>query len=107
MRVRIWFIGDLMSSIGIISLMALLILGMSLSQTCSGSTSASYQDLLSLCNSSEDVRMNVEDLAFLLVTHDFNAMPRGDYVEVRIDDDSIYRVKPNAARAGLADIALE
>jgi hypothetical protein len=105
-RVRIRFIGDLMSSSGIIRLIVLLILGMTLSQISSGSASASYQDLLSLCSSNEDVRMNVEDLAFLLVTHDFNAMPRGDYVEVRIDD-SIYRVTPNAARAGLADIALE
>lgn len=102
----IWFIGDLMSSSGIIRLIVLLILGMTLSQISSGSASASYQDLLSLCSSNEDVRMNVEDLAFLLVTHDFNAMPRGDYVEVRIDT-SIYRVTPNAARAGLADIALE
>jgi hypothetical protein len=105
-RVRIWFIGDLMSSSGIIRLIALFILGMTLSQISSGSASASYQDLLSLCNSNEDVRMNVEDLAFLLVTHDFNAMPRGDYVEVRIDE-STYMIKPNAARAGLADIALE
>lgn len=32
---------------------------------------------------------NVEDLAFLLVTHDFDAMPRGDYVEVRIDGSII------------------
>lgn len=106
MRMRIWFIGDLMSSSGIIRLIALLILGMTLSQISSGSASASYQDLFSLCNENEDVRMNVEDLAFLLVTHDFDAMPRGDYVEVRIEG-SIYRVKPNAAKAGLADIALE
>ncbi|MDD4652709.1 MAG: hypothetical protein PHQ34_10820 [Methanothrix sp.] len=102
----IWFTGDLMSSSSIIRLIALLILGIIVSQTSGGCASADYQDLLSLCNTNEDARINVVDLAFLLVTHDFNAMPRGDYVEVRIDD-SIYRVKPNAARAGLADIALE
>jgi len=96
-------VGDLMSSSGIIRFIALLILGMTVLQTSGGSASTGYQDLLSLCNANEDVRMNVEDLAFLLVTHDFDAMPRGDYVEVRIDV-SIYRVKPNAARAGLADI---
>ena len=94
-----------MSSSGIIRLIALLILGMTVSQTSVGSASAGYQDLLSLCSANEDVRMNVEDLAFLLVTHDFDAMPKGDYVEVRIDG-SIYRVKPNAAKPGLADIEL-
>lgn len=92
-----------MSSRGIIRLIALLILGITVSQVSSGSASAGYQDLLTLCSTNEDARMNVEDLAFLLVTHDFDAMPRGDYVEVRIDG-SIYRMKPNAARAGLADI---
>lgn len=103
---RISFIGDIMSSSGIIRLMFLLFLGMIALQVTGGSASAGYQDLLSLCNTNEDARINVEDLAFLLVTHDFDAMPRGDYVEVRIDG-SIYRVKPNAAKAGLADIELE
>lgn len=92
-----------MSSSGIICLIALLVLEMTVSQASGGTVSVGYQDLLSLCNSNEDARMNVEDLAFLLVTHDFDAMPKGDYVEVRIDG-SIYMAKPNAARAGLADI---
>jgi hypothetical protein len=45
------------------------------------------------------------DLAFLLVTHNFDATPIGDHVEVRING-SIYLVTPNAGKAGLADIAL-
>ncbi len=91
--------------VGAIYLIAALLLGMVVSAVPLCSASAGYQDLLGLCNSNEDVRMNVEDLAFLLVTHDFDAMPRGDYVEVRIEG-SIYRVTPNAAKAGMADIAL-
>jgi hypothetical protein len=91
--------------IGTMRLIAILLLGMIALQSPGSSASTGYQDLLSLCNANEDARINVEDLAFLLVTHDFDAVPRCDYVEVRIDG-SIYKVKPNAAKAGLADIEL-
>jgi len=38
--------------------------------------------------------MDVNDLAFLLVTHDFDAVPKKDHVEVRIDD-TVYNLVPN------------
>ncbi|OPY54985.1 MAG: hypothetical protein A4E49_00705 [Methanosaeta sp. PtaU1.Bin112] len=102
---RIRFIGDSMSARGIIRLIALLLLGIMASMVPGGSASIGYQDLLSLCNANEDARINAEDLAFLLVTHNFDAVPKGDYVEVRIDG-SIYRMTPNAGKVGLADIVL-
>ncbi|MCX6677800.1 MAG: hypothetical protein NTU95_07650 [Methanothrix sp.] len=70
------------------------------------SASADYQDLLNLTGASEDVRMNAQDLAFFLVTHDFDATPKGDHVDVNING-LIYRLKPNAGKPGLADIELQ
>jgi hypothetical protein len=91
--------------IGTMRLIAILLLGMIALQAPGSSAPPGYQDLLSLCNANEDARINAEDLAFLLVTHNFDAVPRGDYVEVRIDG-SIYRMTPNAGKVGLADIVL-
>jgi hypothetical protein len=106
--VKIRFIGDAMfltGDIGAIRLIAVLFLGMiaSMASVCGASTN--YQDLLDLSNANEDVRINAQDLAFLLVTHNFDATPRGDHVDVRIDG-LIYRMTPNAGKAGLADIQL-
>jgi hypothetical protein len=106
--VKIRFIGDAMffiGDIGAIRFIAALLFGMvvSMAPVCSASTD--YQDLLNLSNANEDVRINAQDLAFLLVTHNFDATPRGDHVEVRING-LIYRVTPNAGEAGLADIVL-
>jgi len=63
----------------------------------------SHQDLITLIAGNEDDRMGVVDLAFLLVTHNFDAVPRDDYVEVTIDE-TVYMLKPNAGQPGLADI---
>ena len=38
--------------------------------------------------------MGVKDLAFFLVTHDFDAVPKKDHVEVNIDD-TVYKLVPN------------
>ncbi|MGD0954575.1 MAG: hypothetical protein ABR985_19690 [Methanotrichaceae archaeon] len=54
----------------------------------------------------EDSLINVNDLAFLLVTHDFDAMPKGDYVEVRLNN-TIYKLVPNGRYPGLANVTLE
>jgi len=49
--------------------------------------------------------MSAEDLAFFLVTHDFDANPKKDYVEVRLDG-VVYKVVPNGSKSGLADITV-
>jgi len=89
-----------------VRLIAMLFFGMIASMALVCSASTDYQDLLDLSEANEDVRINARDLAFLLVTHNFDAMPRGDHVEVKIDG-SIYRMAPNAGKAGLADIELQ
>jgi len=94
-----------MREVGAIRLIVALLLGMVVSVVPVGSASIDYQDLLNLSNANEDARINAQDLAFLLVTHNFDATPRGDHVEVRING-SIYMATPNAGKAGLADIVL-
>jgi len=91
--------------VGATHLIVVLLFGMVVSTVPECSASTDYQDLLNLSNANEDVRINAQDLAFLLVTHNFDATPRGDHVEVRING-SIYMVTPNAGKAGLADIVL-
>jgi hypothetical protein len=63
----------------------------------------SYEDLAKLITSNEDDRMDAQDLAFLLVTHNFDATPKGDHVEVKIGN-SVYSLMPNASKPGLAEI---
>jgi hypothetical protein len=94
-----------MREVGAIQLIAALLFGMVVSVVPVCGASTNYQDLLDLSNANEDMRINAQDLAFLLVTHNFDATPRGDHVEVRING-SIYLVTPNAGKAGLADIML-
>jgi hypothetical protein len=91
--------------VGATHLIVALLFGMVVSTVPECSASTDYQDLLNLSNANEDVRINAQDLAFLLVTHNFDATPKGDHVEVRING-SIYMATPNAGKAGLADIVL-
>jgi hypothetical protein len=58
------------------------------------SSAADNSVLVKLISQNEDSRMSVNDLAFLLVTHDFDAVPKKDHVEVRIDD-TVYELVPN------------
>jgi len=91
--------------ISAIRLIAILLFGMIASMALVCSASTDYRGLLDLSDANEDVRINAQDLAFLLVTHNFDATPRGDHVDVKIDG-SIYRMTPNADKSGLADIEL-
>ena len=67
---------------------------------------ADKSELTKLILGSEDPLINVNDLAFLLVTHDFDAMPKGDYVEVRLNN-TIYKLVPNGRYPGLANVTFE
>ena len=69
------------------------------------SAASDGSELAKLISANEDPRMNAEDLAFFLVTHDFDAVPKKDYVEVRLNG-VIYKVVPNGAKPGLADITM-
>ena len=84
-------------------LAAVLICAMIIFAGCSTATSDDYSNLMKLINETEDVRMDAQDLAFFLATHNFDATPKGDYAIVKIDS-RIYKVVPNGAQKGLADV---
>jgi len=63
-------------------------------------------ELMKLINENEDPLINVNDLAFLLVTHNFDAVPKKDFVEVRIDK-TVYKLVPNGPHPGLANVTIE
>ena len=60
-------------------------------------------DLKKLISGNEDTRMNAQDLAFFLATHNYNAMLRGGYVELNMNG-IIYKLIPNSEKPGLCDI---
>lgn len=51
-----------------------------------------------------DTHMTVDDLAFFLVTHNYDATPKEDYVQVKIDGKT-YKAVPNGA-TGLAELTI-
>jgi len=59
--------------------------------------------LMKLLSQYEDPMMTVRDLAFFLITHNFDAYPKEYYVEVHIED-TIYRLVPNGNQPGLASL---
>lgn len=52
----------------------------------------------------QDTHMTVEDLAFFLATHNYNATLKDGYVQV-IVDGTIYKAVPNSA-TGLAELTV-
>ena len=70
--------------------------------TALSSAAADHSALMKLISQNEDPRMEVKDLAFFLVTHDFDAVPKKDHVEVRIDG-TVYKLMPNGQYPGLAN----
>ncbi len=69
--------------------------------------SASGNDILELRErifSFDDPRITAQDLAFFLLTHNFDAKPMGDYVELDLNG-AIYKLVPNGDKPGLCDIS--
>ena len=64
---------------------------------------AENNDLTEVISQYQDAHMTVEDLAFFLATHNYNATPKDDYVQITING-SIYKAVPNRA-IGLAEIS--
>jgi hypothetical protein len=67
---------------------------------------ADRSELIKLITNNEDPIMNVNDLAFLLVTHDFDATPRKYFVEVNLNK-TVYKLVPNGPYPGLANMTFE
>jgi hypothetical protein len=60
-------------------------------------------DLKKLISSNEDARMNVQDLAFFLATHNYNVVPKDGYVELDLNG-KILKLIPNGEKSGLCDM---
>jgi len=52
----------------------------------------------------EDPAITVQDLAFYLVTHNYDAVPKDGYVELRLDGER-YKLVPNGKAPNLCDIS--
>jgi hypothetical protein len=86
-------------------LMAAMICVIIASTCCPAAATDDYTNFMKLIIDSEDVRINAQDLAFLLVTHGFDATPKDSYAIVKLDK-KIYKVTPNGVKPGLADISI-
>jgi hypothetical protein len=86
-------------------LIVILVLLVPLSVAPLSSAVADKSELIKLITKNEDPIMNVNDLAFLLVTHDFDAIPKKDFVEVRLNK-TVYKLVPNGPYPGLANITM-
>jgi hypothetical protein len=52
----------------------------------------------------EDSKITVQDLAFYLVTHNYDAVPGDGYVELQLDGKT-YRLVPNGNAPGVCDVS--
>jgi hypothetical protein len=66
-------------------------------------SSDALSDLKSLISGFDDPQMDTQDLAFYLVTHGFDAIPKGGYVEANLGG-KIYKLTPNGSAPGLCNI---
>ncbi|MCK9565820.1 MAG: hypothetical protein M0Q43_07215 [Methanothrix sp.] len=66
---------------------------------------ATLSELKYAISSFDDPGMDTQDLAFYLATHDFDAKPKGGYVEVSLEG-RICKLTPNGSAPGLCSIAI-
>jgi hypothetical protein len=55
-------------------------------------------------SSFDDPKITVQDLAFFLMTHNFDAKPTSDGVELNLEGTT-YKLVPNGDKPGLCDIS--
>ena len=61
-------------------------------------------DLTKLISQNQDTHMTVEDLAFFLATHNYNATPKDGYVQLIVNSTN-YKAVPNST-TGLAELTI-
>jgi len=83
----------------------ILIILISQSFAALSSAAADNSALTNFISQNEDPRMGVKDLAFFLVTHDFDAFPKKDHVEVHMEG-AVYKLVPNGQYQGLANMTV-
>lgn len=86
-------------------LMAVCIIAVSLHPVMAISETENISSLKNLLTSFDDRGIDSMDLAFFLVTHNYDATPVGSQVEVKLNGN-VYLLLPNGDRPGLCDIML-
>lgn len=70
------------------------------------SATADSAELMKLLVENEDPLVSANDLAYFLVIHDYDARPKDDYVEVRLNATAVYKLVPNGSFPGLANMTM-
>jgi hypothetical protein len=86
-------------------MMAICIITVSLHPVMAIGETESISSLKNLLSSFDDRGIDSQDLAFFLVTHNYDATPVGSQVEVKLNK-KVYVLVPNGDRPGLCDIKL-
>jgi hypothetical protein len=87
------------------AIMTVCIIAISLNSGMAFGENENITSLKNLLTSFDDPGINSQDLAFFLVTHNYDATPVGSQVEVKLNTE-VYLLIPNGDRAGLCDIKL-
>jgi hypothetical protein len=87
------------------TMMAICIIAVSLNPVMAFGENENISGLTNLITSFDDQGINSRDLAFFLVTHNYDATPAGDHVVVKLNGE-VYLLTPNGNRPGLCDIKL-
>jgi hypothetical protein len=66
---------------------------------------ADSKELTNLISRSCDAHLTPNDLVFFLATHNFDAIPKDGYIQLKIDC-TIYKVASNGTNLVLADISI-
>lgn len=65
-----------------------------LSLNAASASSDDISNLKKLISSSNDPKMNTQDLAYFLATHNYDAIPKNGCVELKLDGQA-YKLTPN------------
>jgi hypothetical protein len=87
------------------TMMAICIIAVSLNSGMAFGENENISGLKNLITSFDDRGINSQDLAFFLVTHNYDATPAGNHVEVKLNGE-VYLLTPNGDLPGLCDIKL-
>lgn len=69
-----------------------------------GACADEISQIKALVTSFDDPKMSANDLAFYLITHNYDAKPVDGHVELKADG-LVYRLTPNGNSPGLCDIS--
>ncbi len=76
-----------------------------LSTVAASAASDDISKLKQVIAASNDPKMSAQDLAFFLAMHNYDAIPKGSYVELRLDG-KVYKVSPDGDKPEISGIKI-